>query len=56
MVNLPYDRFIKRLDKLIHSGLVSPVRKKFVLTEKGFEYIKEFERMSAFLASVGLSI
>ena len=56
MVNLPYDRFIKCLDKLIHSGLVSSVRKKFVLTEKGFEYIKEFERMSAFLASVGLSI
>jgi predicted transcriptional regulator len=55
MVNLPYDRFIKCLDKLIHSGLVSPVRKKFVLTEKGFEYIKEFERMSAFLASVGLA-
>jgi predicted transcriptional regulator len=56
MVNLPYDRFVKRLDKLIHSGLVSRVGKRFAVTEKGFEYIKEFERINAFLVSIGLSI
>jgi predicted transcriptional regulator len=55
-VNLPYDRFIKSLDMLIHLGMVSRVGKKIFVTEKGREYIKEFERMNAFLASVGLSI
>jgi len=56
MVNLPYDRFIKCLYMLVHLGLVSHVGKNFAVTEKGQEYIKEFERMSAFLASLGLSI
>jgi len=41
---------------LIHLGMVSRVGKKIFVTEKGREYIKEFERMNAFLASVGLSI
>jgi len=56
MVNLPYDRFIKSLDMLIHLGMVSRVGKGFFVTEEGREYIKEFERMNAFLVSIGLSI
>jgi predicted transcriptional regulator len=56
IVNLPYDRFIKNLDTLIHLGMVSRGGKRFTVTEKGYKYIKEFERINAFLVSMGLNI
>ena len=42
---MPYDRFQKRLGKLIQLGMVSRVGDRFVVTEKGLEYMTDFKKM-----------
>jgi predicted transcriptional regulator len=54
MANLPYDRFQKSLNKLIQLDIVREQNGKFFVTEKGFEYMQEFERISDFLRRMGL--
>jgi predicted transcriptional regulator len=54
IANLPYDRFQKCLNKLIQLDMVREQNGKFLVTEKGFEYMQEFERISDFLRRMGL--
>jgi predicted transcriptional regulator len=56
MANLPYDRFQKCLCQLAQLGMISNVETgKFFVTEKGSEYVQEFERINDFLRHMGLS-
>ena len=53
--NVPYDRFRKCLDELTRLGLLSGGEgTKIFVTENGFEYIRELERMNDFLRRIGL--
>lgn len=52
--NLPYDRFQNYLEHLIQLGMVSRREGKLVVTEKGLEYIGEFEKIAIFLRHMGL--
>lgn len=52
--NLPYDRFRNYLDYLIRLGMISREGEKLVVTQKGLEYIQEFERITDFLSRMGL--
>ena len=52
--NLPYDRFQNCLEGLIQLGMVSRGGGKLVVTEKGLEYIGEFEKIAIFLRHMGL--
>jgi len=54
IANLPYDRFQKCLNKLIQLDMVREQNGKFLVTEKGFEYINEYERINDFLKRMGL--
>jgi len=56
--NLPTDRMQGRLDELIALGLISEEpeddRKVFRLTEKAYEFLREYERTRMFLNAFGL--
>ena len=52
--NLPYDRFGNCLEHLIQVGMVSQRDQKLILTDKGCEFIQEFERINDFLKRMGL--
>lgn len=56
MANLPYDRFQECLRQLDQLGMISNVEKgDLLVTEKGSEYVREFERINDFLRRIGLS-
>jgi predicted transcriptional regulator len=56
MANLPYDRFKECLCQLAQLGMIFNMEKRhFFVTEKGSEYVQEFERISDFLRRMGLS-
>jgi len=55
VANLPYDRFRDCLDYLIQVGMVSRGGEKLIVTDKGCEFIQEFERINDFLRRMGLS-
>jgi predicted transcriptional regulator len=52
--NLPYDRFQKCLNKLIEVDMIRERNGEFFVTEKGFEYINEYEKINDFLRRMGL--
>ena len=52
--NLPYDRFRNCLEHLIQVGMVSRGDEKLIVTDKGCEFIQEFERITDFLERMGL--
>ena len=53
--NLPYDRFQKCLDRLIQLGMIShDSNGRFVVTEKGLEYMQGYLRINEFLKRMGL--
>jgi predicted transcriptional regulator len=54
IANLPYDRFQKCLNELIQLDMVREQNGEFLVTEKGFEYINEYERINDFLRRMGL--
>jgi len=58
--NLPTDRMQERLDELISLGFVEEAteedRKYFALTEKAYEFLREYERTSRFLNAFGLDL
>lgn len=58
--NLPTDRMQEKLDELISLGLVSEEseddRKFFRLTEKAYNFLKEYDRTVQFLSAFGLDI
>ncbi len=53
MVNMPYDRFQRALDELIRLGMVSRVEDRLGLTEKGKEFVVEYQKVSDFLKRMG---
>ena len=52
--NLPYDRFGNCLEHLVQVGMVSQRDEKLIVTDKGCEFIQEFERITDFLERMGL--
>jgi predicted transcriptional regulator len=52
--NLPYDRFQNYLEHLVQLEMVSREGGKLAVTEKGLEYVQEFERIANFLRRMGL--
>jgi predicted transcriptional regulator len=52
--NLPYDRFRDCLEHLIQVGMVSRGDEKLIVTDKGCEFIQEFEKIIDFLKRMGL--
>lgn len=55
MANLPYDRFRRYLNRLIELGMVRKESTgKFIVTEKGLNFVQEHKRMTNFLRSMGL--
>jgi len=52
-VNVAYDRFLRSLDKLVELGMVES-RERLVLTEKGKQYVEEYQRFEDFLRRMGL--
>jgi len=53
-VNLPYDRFQKSLESLVQLGMISRDGGKLGLTDKGFEYIYGYKKMTDFYRCMGL--
>jgi predicted transcriptional regulator len=51
--NLPYDRFQRALEHLVQLGMISNVGEELAVTEKGLEYVKEFEKINDFLRRMG---
>lgn len=55
LVNLPYDRFKKCLNQLVHLNMVCRAEGgKIFVTEKGLEYINECMKFNNFLRKMGL--
>lgn len=58
--NLPTDRMQEKLDELISLGLITEEseedRKFFRLTEKAYDFLKEYDRTVQFLSAFGLDI
>jgi predicted transcriptional regulator len=58
--NLPTDRMQEKLDELISLGLVVEEsegdRKYFRLTEKAYDFLREYDRTVRFLSAFGLDI
>jgi len=55
-VNLPYDRFRSCFDYLVQLGLISSnLGKKYAITEKGMEYMREVRRHNEFLRKMGFT-
>jgi len=52
--NLPYDRFQRCLDHLCELGMLSNDPGKLVVTGKGLEYVREYEKINDFLRHMGL--
>ncbi|HYA22202.1 MAG TPA: winged helix-turn-helix domain-containing protein [Thermoproteota archaeon] len=56
--NLPTDRMQEKLDELISLGLVveesEDDRKYFRLTEKAYDFLREYERTTQFLSAFGI--
>jgi predicted transcriptional regulator len=52
--NLPYDRFQKLLKQLVEVDMISRDGSDVALTEKGKEYMVEFNRINCFLIRMGL--
>jgi predicted transcriptional regulator len=53
--NLPYDRFQKALDELFKLEMICRVDEDLALTQKGKEYVAEFEKINGFLQRMGFS-
>jgi len=58
--NLPTDRMQEKLDELISLGLIAEEseedRKFFRLTEKAYDFLREYDRTVQFLSAFGLDI
>jgi len=52
--NLPYDRFQKSLESLVQLGMISRDGEKLCVTDKGFEYIQGYEKITDFLRRMEL--
>ena len=56
--NLPYDRLVKIVNELVEKGLVGYEvendKKLYYLTRKGYELLKELERVRKILDKMGL--
>jgi predicted transcriptional regulator len=53
--NIAYDRFQRYLAELVELDMVVVSRERFVLTEKGQQYIKQFKTFEDFLLRLGLA-
>ena len=51
--NLPYNRFQKALALLIRLGLCNIEGDKFIITEKGEEYLEEYRKINEFFKRMG---
>jgi len=58
--NLPYLRAINLLAELVRIGLVAEIKEgassKYLLTQKGYEYLKAYEKFKDFVEAFGLNI
>ncbi len=58
--NLSYDRLMKYLRELVEANLVKENRENnktiYVLTEKGYRFLKEFRRIKEFANAFGIKI
>ena len=58
--NLPTDRMQEKLDELISLGLVveesEDDRRFFRLTEKAYDFLREYERTTQFLSAFGIDL
>ena len=58
--NLPTDRLEARLGELLHEGLIEEEteddRKYYRLTEKGYDFLEEYERATSFLKAFGIGL
>jgi len=58
--NLPTDRMQGKLDELISLGLVieesEEDRKFYKLTEKAYDFLREYERTTQFLSAFGIDL
>jgi len=53
-INVPFDRLKNYISELIDLGLVKD-NISFELTEKGKQYLKEYERILEFMKNMGLT-
>ena len=53
-INVPFDRLKNYISELIDLGLVKE-NISFELTEKGKQYLKEYERILEFMKNMGLT-
>jgi len=58
--NLPTDRMQEKLDELISLGLIAEEseedKRLFRLTEKAYDFLREYDRTVQFLSAFGLDI
>jgi predicted transcriptional regulator len=54
-VNIAYDRFLRHLEELENLGMIES-REKLFLTEKGKQYVDEYQRFDDFLRRMGLVV
>lgn len=58
-VNIPYDRFKAYVDSLSNNKLIEIIRndnhEEIQITNKGFEYLAEYEHVNSFLVAFGLA-
>jgi predicted transcriptional regulator len=52
-INVPFDRLKKYLSELTDLGLIENI--SFKLTEKGEQYLMEYERILEFMKNMGLT-
>ncbi|MBO3757504.1 MAG: winged helix-turn-helix domain-containing protein [Thermoproteota archaeon] len=58
--NLSYDRLGPRIEELLRRGLIEEVidenKVLYQLTEKGYTFLNEYQKMKAFLDAFGLEV
>jgi predicted transcriptional regulator len=54
--NIPYARFIKYVNLLIHIELINRTNNGLIITPKGLDCLDEFRKTNDFLKKMGLKI
>lgn len=58
--NIPYNRFIKVAEQLVRAGLieerVDDNARRYVITEKGMEYLRSYESFKSVAEAFGLDL
>ncbi|MCS6768781.1 MAG: winged helix-turn-helix domain-containing protein [Candidatus Nitrosocaldus sp.] len=58
--NMPYNRFVKVAEQLVRAGLieerVDEGTRKYIITEKGIEYLKSYESFKNVAEAFGLDL